>query len=279
MFWGPIQDPTITVTLGEVDGSPHVEIREGKTKITREYYVPYSQRYLAVTELLGGVIGTAWGFVRVRPHADPEDPWLRAVSVSIDPIGGNLSPAGSTYCTYEKLKFTVEYEKPEFEYDGDTAFLSEELDGTAEFLTVGTTGLSWDSTGQEPLDVDEVAGYLRKMMTYSLTFHEMPYIPIEMWAVWGKINEQAFHSAKYNETFQVEEMLFGMPRATEVDKDTSDRLYDISLTMTRMPGGWNNILRQQATGFVPSPVYKNGSLYRPYEVVSVMSVIPPFMIV
>lgn len=283
-FWGGIQDPSLTVDIHENAGSPHVECRDGRVKITREYWVPYSQRHQAVFQLLGGVIGTGIGFFHVRPHHDPEDTWLYAQGCSVDPFGGNLNPEHSTYCNYPKAKLTVAYEQPEYDLDGDHAYLSENLEGTAEFMTQPTKGLSWDEQGKQKLEPEEIAAYLRKMMTYSLTFHQMPILPPVMWSLWTKINKQAIYSPKYHETFAAGEMLFGLPKATEQQKDTGQRLYDIALTMTRMPGGWNNILRyiEYESGkfaFEPSPVFKGGAPYTPYKIADVRSVIPPHMVV
>jgi hypothetical protein len=200
--------------------------------------------------------------------------WAYAQSVQIEPFGvdTNETQLMGMVAKYEWAKLTVTYGLPEYDLGGQSAYMTETINGSAEFLTLPAENFSWDAEQNEPLEVEEAPGYIRKMISWSITYHKVPYIPPTIWSFVGKVNSKSHSSPKYSIGFAEEELLYGAPSIDVENFPDGSRSMDVSLSLTWKPGGWNKLKRPGVD--LVQPIYYGGSEWKRYVPVDLSEVVP-----
>ena len=214
------------------------------------------------------------GYTIYLPHRYPWMEWAYAQSVQVEPFGVDINSAAimGQLAVYEWAKLTVTYALPEYDLEGQSAYMTETLNGSAEFLTLPAENFSWDADKKQPLEVEEAPGYIRKMISWSITYHKVPYIPPTIWSFVGKVNSGTHTSPKYSIGFDQEELLYGAPSISVENFPDGSRSMDVSLSLVWKPGGWNKLRRPGQDN--PQPIYYNGEEWKPYVPVDLSGVIP-----
>lgn len=252
-----------------MEGSPTEQWDANGFSATRVLRCAWSSRFTLADELLGGDSG------RGALYEPKTSTGARATGIAMGPPGGTMLPISGTIAGYNNAELTVTYGNG----PGDSADLvSESLEPTAEFLTLPPEKFLWGSgtvgTGVD-LEEDEAPGMLIRGMDYVLTRYQVPYIPIALTTLPGKVNDATVTASLLLTSpgvcmaFAAETLLFGNPTLQRTTKTDNSPCWTINYRFSYRPSGWNKYWRSGASTPGYETLYeKGGSAYKSYPTAS-----------
>ncbi len=179
------------------------------------------------------------------------DSGARARTVTIEPLTRTLGADDvSLGNLYEEPKITSEYvgdKRTPQEADG--ALFSEELQPTAEHLTLPGKNFVWASS-QKRLTDDEAPGILVRGLDYVLTHYGVTTIPAAALTLVGCVNNATVNAYFLGLSFPAETLLFNPPTTTRrvILKPTPQLKWTLVYRFTYKPNGWNKFWDPNKTG-------------------------------
>ncbi len=273
----------ITVAFAEVDGSPTERITERGFEATRILTCKWSDRIKLAGELRGSFNQGINLVTRVIGHRYPDKLNAIAMDVSIKPFHKLNKPqaSGSTalneYDEVNGAELTVLYripdglDEPSPDQDPQDIFITENLEPSAEFLTIPTEKLFFDTGAAEPIDASPA--FILVAIDWVYTIHNLKKVPPGTFDLIGKSNKLAHESKKFERTFAPETLLFNPPSLDPRINTDGEQRYTITYRMTHRPVGWNKKLKPgefEGTGddrfpkFVPI-FTDDGKVYKIYQ--------------
>lgn len=253
----------------EVAGSPKESIgADGRFRATRVIECLWSDRLHLAQELYGSttLAGNGTGIDVILPAEYPHRAGVfvkQAPTIEgwpADDCDHDHSGTGwgtSPVADYQYARITVEYETPLFgTTPGTGPRVEEDIEGDAEFLTLPSEGLYWDSNGQgNPLKPSEAPGKLIRNIDWIYHVSGLPVLPLATLTLIGNCNQQAVHSNIFGFNFPAETLLYSPPslkRYFYVGNQSS--AWDVVYRFTFKPTGWNKFYRS-AVQPVPQDIF------------------------
>ena len=231
-------EPTL-LSHQEMDGSPTESQDQYGPRIQRKLLCAWADRWTLIAQLLGHTEGGIYYLA----HKCPYHSSLRAQSIGgISGWGERTQQAGATY-VYEFAEIDVDYRRATTDpASGDSAdpnmtYISESIEGAAEFLTVPTKGLYW-VTGV-PLGTDEAPAMLLKTINWVYTIHRLAVIPEEFLSYIGGINSAPITSITLNRTFAARTLLYNPPQFSRDITSEGVQAWQATLRFTERKKEWN----------------------------------------
>lgn len=189
--------PEFGFAFTELQGSPREKVSlESGLAATREFRVPWSQRFAFVQGMLFGS-----GAGNIYPAAYPGLPALLCVDAEIKPeskgapVDQDIDDPETAVNAYAWARITLNYTSVRAaarQEQVDGTYVTYDSSGTAEFLTVASRKLRWFDTGKE-VSPDAHGAILIPTTRHTLTWHGVASPP---WAVMqglrGRVNSEAF---------------------------------------------------------------------------------------
>ena len=229
--------------------SPTETVSSDGFEATRVFQMAWASRIAFIDTALGWASGKTYR-LPIRYPANP-----RAVAVSAAVKGAGKATAIGGVLAWEAARVTVSYKVPEYETQIGASrelLVTEQLEGAAEFITVPAIGLYWDLAKTEPLTGAEAPGMLRKLQTWNYTMCRLPTIPTDLPEV-GTLNLRPVASTWYQRVFEPYTLLAGVPIIKNASTVAGVLAWDVTLSFTHNPNGWNKLLRKG--GKLPQPIY------------------------
>lgn len=173
--------------------------------------------------------------------------------------------------TYSKARLAVSFEATGNESGGgdDNPFVTESIEGAAEFLRLSPEKLYWDNAQTEPVEDVEAPGKLMRMLDWTLQITEIASLPSGLFNLVGFVNDATASSARFGHQFEAETLLFQPPRIVRKVNENGDGAWSLDLKFTWRASGWNKWHRsgQTASGvWDPVPMYDaSGNELKVYE--------------
>lgn len=248
----------ITVDYKELPGSPIVNGSWTDFTATRMLRCLWEDRLTLAKELMGYVQGIA----RRLPHQYTAElsgetiTGIYALNYRIDrfPKDGLNQTTGS----YKYAKLTVDYGAPTYDLNNlpgwqETALISESLEPSMEFATVGHKNLYWDDN--TVIESPEVPGHLIGSTDWVYTIHQLNSLPVGYLNLVGYVNNANVYSRQLNMTFPVETLLCLAPVMTRETTSTGTGLWAATFKFSlrnhgtfAAPKGWNHFPQYSKTG-------------------------------
>lgn len=253
--------------------------------------VAYNQRFLIAHYLKGGLNQNG---DRERPMQYTPFPLAVCTSVDIGPMdgcviekveGGELTTNPFDYADGAVLTATFEtvpWEGAQFDGAGTQAAslnVHETLDGSAEFVTMPPALTYWDEEHTEALAEADSGGKIERMGTWNLTFEnaQLALVPNTLHNNVGMTNSDRVLSRRYGTQFEVETLLWTMPRLAECAAADGVPGVNIDLPILWKPEGWNKLWKPGTDFASKYPVYdETGAVKRYYPPVSFLSTLTMF---
>lgn len=194
----------------------------------------WNDRHLLVQDLLTN--GRDW------PHGGFGNP-PQASSATIVPWESAGSVSGQSI-VYDHALVTVGYNHISVD------LASEELEPTAEFITLDHRRFRWGSGSGDPLSQAESPGKLRRGLTMARTLYRVqsPLSPQLLTAI-GGVNNAPYTSTLLGFTFATQTLLFTPPRLSlSIRTDGSDG-YTVSMKFMYKPETWNSYWRSKSQSY------------------------------
>lgn len=240
----------MVVLKDELGGFPAEswDLAEGGSTATREFKVPWSLRYDALTEIVESPI---------YPYIGSG---LRAKTVSIMPYDGirtaELIP-GTGLANYSTARITVEYGTNAPETDD---LISEVFEPTAEFITLDPIDFEWSD--MTALKDGEAPGKLLRGLDYVLTIHSTLVIPSAILTLPGNVNDVDITATTLGLTFEAETLLYQPPKVDRTISINGSPAWKLVHRFSHRGTGWNKFWRADTQEF-DTLITKSGGL--PYK--------------
>ncbi len=274
------QQPTvITIAFEELDGSPEERFTRNGFEATRRLKCAYADRITLAQQLRGNTAQTQALVVLTVGDRFADFPLAIVEDVSIKPFEGlsTGSPVGSK-AVYQNAELTVTYRVPDGEEspspDQNPAdiLVTENIEASAEFITIPKLDLFFDNQATQELEIDGARIIATLDWIYQL--HQVPEIPPGTFDLIGSVNKDVMHSNKFNRNFEIETLLFNPPTTDPVVTSNGSKAWNITYRFTYKPFGWNKKVKpgefavDAAGNKLPKFVDifdKDGNIYKFYE--------------
>ena len=233
----------ITVDYSRVPGYPQERLSREGIQVVDKLQCAWTDRITLAKELLGFAIG---GILHTPHKYDAgNDPLnnLYAMDVDTEPVMGINQTTGE----YTKAVLTVNYETPDYNIDdtgeaNSTVYVTESLEPSAEFLTLGKEGLWW--YGGQPVEDVETPSMIVRMMDLVYQVHHSLSLPDHICDYLGYVNYSAVYSRSFGRWFPAETLLYSNPSLHRTFTSEGVSAWDITYRFTwRQMGtfgtGWN----------------------------------------
>lgn len=241
----------------ELDGSPTEAATLDSYRAVVQLRCAWEDRYSLASEV------SALSIYQRNPES-----LARATSVAIEPLTRVLSAdESSLWGVYEESKITIEYtwSKKSPQADGNGELWSEELQPTAEHLTVDPTNLRW-KTAVAALSKEQAPGMLVRGLDYVLTHFDVASIPAAALTLVGCVNNATVTGLFLGLAFPAETLLFNPPTAIRrvVMGPTPSLKWTVTYRLTYKACGWNRYWDPKMGAFDSIQRY-NGSTWVDYK--------------
>lgn len=259
-----------------LDGSPFVRRGQHGQEAVRHLRCNWNVAYDLMFEILGGTgynissntltlhgphslpMPYLWPFVAVecsfKGHAPKDPPDINPYG---EPTTGNA--------TYHQAEIEVVYRPTPIsrdELDAVALVVEEDMDFSAEFVTLPQQKLFWDAASTMAMGSGESKAVIETGAEWRYTYKSFPGVPVIFMNLMGKTNTSSVSSYKYSLVFAAETLLYLCPEVEPFTDGLGRQMNRITLRMSYKPTGWNKAWR--AGNAVPQPIYAGGSLYKPY---------------
>ena len=250
---------------------------------TQVLQCPWAQRNTLIKALLGDARRLGFGgggnpftwfteitrAMKYRPIETPSFPQAIAVRATATPFDspGDIT-TDPTKAQPATARVTITYETREYDQVANFPssggyYITEQLEGATEFLTVPPDGKLFWTQGSPPTDevkIDEIGGRLIKMQVWIVTFRWLATVPVPLWDFVNTTNAKSHKSTKYDKTFDGDltfggDLLYGTPTLIPKITPGGTEVWDIEIPMTRRPFGWNKFYRPGQQD--PVPMYND----------------------
>lgn len=283
--------PPFTIDWHESDQSPRETFDEDGFKATMEAICAWRDRVQLAKEFAGNVYQTFDRTVRT-------DPWTYPYGMSGQIVPGNPVPLGTPpvvmgvevfpleggkltastsddrLATYEKAKLLVTFRVPTWkkllnpiaQAAGQTnyEYVSEQLEPSAEFLTMPGAKLWWDAAKTLPVSDEEAPGRIIRMMEWTRTRHRVIKLAPAIFDFAGCTNSKAVESERYGRSFASETLLYRPPRLEPVVMPDGTKCWDIVMTFSYRQEGWNKYWHAGETQ--PAEAGSPGAVWKPVPI-------------
>lgn len=273
-------------TEGDYD-SPQESWQDDGLHATRTLKCAWADRHTLAAELVGGPAIIGGNLVLYLPQPYPHATGFNCYVKSIGSVRGFGQPDQSaayiqgagTYLKYTYAILQVEYAPLSYDVENsDEIFITENVEGSAEFITLPYKNLYWDppdttsDPGTKVQDI-EAPGAVFRMMSWQYTLHKVAVIPDTIFSLMGLVNDASAKSPTYNQTFAAETLLWGMPSMRREISVTGVKMWEVTLNMTYKSTGWNKFSRAGVA--TPANIYtSDGSTFRPYTTGDFSGILP-----
>jgi len=253
-------EPTL-LSHQEMDGSPTESQDQYGPRIQRKLLCAWADRWTLIAQLLGHTEGGIYYLA----HKCPYHSSLRAQSIGgISGWGERTQQAGATY-VYEFAEIDVDYRRATTDpASGDSAdpnmtYISESIEGAAEFITLPNQKLYWDDDAVAQLGTSEAPAMLLKTINWVYTIHRLATIPEEFLSYVGGINSAAITSITLNRTFAARTLLYNPPQFSRDITSEGVQAWQATLRFTERKKEWNKFPKTDeldADGMIKfAPIY------------------------
>jgi len=176
--------------------------------------------------------------------------------------GGRIDKA-DTANAYEHAILTVQYAEAQAGSPEDSDVLvDEDLQPSAEFITLPAEGLRWGSSdGTEAKDV-EAPGKINVMMDWVYTISRTAYISDASYKLLGNVNRAVVTSNSLGWTFAPETLLYSSINLSRQIFAEGPAAWKVTYRFTIKPSGWNLFWRGEENGY--QGLYTADQQVKPY---------------
>ncbi|MCY2954817.1 MAG: hypothetical protein NTU53_23040 [Planctomycetota bacterium] len=237
-----IEMANVTATFTEIAGSPQEESSGQRFRATRRLRCAWADRELLRQQLLG----LDMGFIQI-PDLYLGHPGCYVRSVASEPEGHLIRshPVGGVN-VYDTALVTAQYETPSgagsaSTDDGGRVLIEEELTPSAQVKVGSAAGLYWaDDT---PLIASEAPDWILRFVEWTVTFHGLEVLPVNIFAWMGCVNKDPVISKTLGITFEAGKLLFNGGRPRRIFTATGAQGWSLTEEFTYNPFGWNKFPR------------------------------------
>jgi len=242
---------SITIAYERVPGFPREEITPEGISIVDKFQCAYADRVTLAKEMLGFVVGSTLHLPDEYDAGDEPLRYVYAKKAEMEPLGGI-----DTNGDYSKAFVTIHYGTLNYDAElpdeaGTTVFVSEGIEPSAEFITLGRQGLYF-GTGATAVSLEnanvEAPARVLRMIDWVYTIHRVPYLPSAIWTHVGCVNNAAVYSRTLNKTFAAETLLCGNPSLEREFTSAGVTAWTITFRFSYRPEGWNKFPRTDNAG-------------------------------
>lgn len=269
----------VTVSYAEVSGSPTHETwgDGGSFEAERILRCAWSERHKLAIQLKGTI-----GGVVVAPTGYPSLSFAIVRDVKIRPEGERVTST-SGLNTYEYALLSVQYAThsptarggQSVTYDdGNGVVVEETFDPSAEFMTIGVSGLNWSTPATAAGALQEVEAPSRMLRTLdiSITRYRTAQPDPDENSYMGCVNSEIITSIATGQQFAAGTLLFlGVTMSVSYDEN-GDTNWTTVHRFTYKPTGWNLFPRPQYAA--PQAIYNaDGTQFLPYTAIDFLGVL------
>jgi len=239
----------------EVDGC-NEGADDKKTTASVKLRCAYSDRWALVADILNSRA--------IYPKAPPEFvKKLRAKTASIAPFATDLVTDGQAL-GYGHAIVTINYETSDRDdQDGEDSF-AEEIEPSAEFITLDFKRFRWKEATGDPLQENEAPGRLVKGLNLVRTWYDVQFpLPGALLTLIGKVNEKNYASSLLGLTFEKETLLFQPPSIKRKVKSNGTMKADLTMKMSYKPETWNKYWRAKSQAY--EKIFVNDTTWKEYK--------------
>lgn len=256
------------VAKQELEGSPTAskDAKTGQMNITHKWRCAWSDRFALMDEFVGaggGVVHPDPQFLNVFAQKATMRPWVKGIK----PDTGGL---GAEFASYDWAEVTVQFGAPSFEIplwapvggaSGPYRLISEQVQPFVEFMTLDHNNFVWDNG--DPVKQKEAPGRQEKGLNYTLTVHEVAFVPVSTLNLLGTVNNQLVHANLLGLSFLQGALLFN---SMSVQKKVVDdvQVLDYTISFIGLQHSWNQFWHAQTESFRGFLVKSDNSSYFNY---------------
>ena len=240
------------VTLGHEGG-------EAKRTLTSDW----DQVDPLVKDVLGRVTASGTDLQLIAPHWFPSTDQCHYLADEVEWHGIGYNPTADPNWTNVKqhLKAVINVTFHPYptlngnilQTDWIQYLTDEDYKPAAEFRTLPTAKLFWDTAKTLPLDPDEAPGALDFTAEWIYTLRRMPFIPAGVLeggttaGLIGTTNSVAHTSRRYGVTFAIGTLLWGAPDVTAQTDCFGNAAYTLAYHLFYRPSLWNKAFASGST--------------------------------
>jgi hypothetical protein len=239
----------ITVPFSEMPGSPTEEWYYGGFRATVKLICAWEHRNTLALEVLGngGEYYPRLPMTMARARGVSIAPF--DARITHDPLSGLVAPYAS-FASCEAAVLTIQYDSTG--PDGDE-LITEALEPTAEFQSLGAEGFEWQSVVDElgfewrgrELRAEEAPGLLVRGLDYKVTLHKVLFIPTAVIDLVGCVNDSPIAARFLGLTFPPETLLYNPPTTQRRITVETVEAWTLNYRFTFRPSGWNKFWRAE----------------------------------
>lgn len=214
--------------------------------------------YELAAQICADMVGNAvpwpkFSFGRAIPRCIKADPSPAPNDNYIAGVGGTIQ------YTTAHIRATFSLKAP----DPEDLFV-ETIEQTAEFMTMDNKRFRWGSKNGDPLLENEQVGRLMYQTVLSRRFFRLPQLPPGIYDLGGHVNENEYHSQKYDQTFAPETLLFIPPRTEESFTTDGSEGFALECQWVYKPQGWNRYYRAKSQEWEEIWDFDNDEKFKQY---------------
>jgi hypothetical protein len=231
----------ITVPFSEIPGSPAEEWYYGGFRATVKLMCAWEHRNTLALEVLGngGEYYPRLPMTMARARGVSIAPF--DARITEDPVSRYVAPYAS-FATCEAAVVTIQYDSTG--PDGDE-LITEALEPTAEFQSLGAEGFKWGSSTGDALTDAEAPGHLVRGLDYKVTLHKVMFIPSAVLDLVGCVNDSPVAARFLGLTFPPETLLYNPPTTQRRITVETVEAWTLNYRFTFRPTGWNKFYRKK----------------------------------
>lgn len=259
----------------ELEGSPTESFDSSGIIVSRRVKIPWSQRLEFIAAMKGNTVQNGDTTIYTPPQQYEDIPGLYVDTANAEPWHGpEISDklGDGKWATYQHALVSITYRTGTNNSSGGgtenedplSVFTTEDIEPTAEYLTLSNTKLYWDAARTRPLAETEAPTKLIRGLEWVYTVHRLRSLPNAVKDLTGKVNSNTITSRRFGFAFAAETLLYAPPRIRIETMSDGTEAMSAEFRFTYRPSGWNKFFKAGISE--PQTVYDDlGVAYEPYE--------------